>query len=159
MAADNGGGRALFGWSPPARPPGTQLQRLADRIFPATGVGCALYLVAVIALLGIAPHLSVRADLGADGLAALAAGSWCLANFWRCRQAHCLIDGTGWLVLAILAFAEAELGRSVIGGHEQAGFVGVLVVALAFECVWRLARGTNAIIRRDERSGRSRTPG
>ncbi len=149
-------GRALFGWPPPARPPSTRLQRAADRIFPATGAGCALYLVAVIAVLGIAPHLPVRADLAGDGLAALAAGSWCAANFWRCGQAHCLVDGAGWLILAVLAFTEAGLGRSVIGGSEQAVFLGVLVVALAFECGWRLVHGTNAIIRRDGRTGRSR---
>ncbi len=155
MAEDNGG-RALFGWSPPARPPSTRLQHVADRIFPRSGVGCALYIVAVIALLSLAPHLSIRADLAADGLAALAAGSWCLANFWRCRQAHCLIDGSGWLILAVLAFTEAGLGRSVIGGSEQAVFLGLLVVALVFEFVWRLTHGTNAIIRRDERSSRWR---
>ncbi|MEA2504692.1 MAG: hypothetical protein QOG36_1735, partial [Actinomycetota bacterium] len=27
----------------------------------------------------------------ADGLAGLAAGTWCGLNFWRCRQAHCLV--------------------------------------------------------------------
>lgn len=153
--AEGDGGRALFGWSPPARLPSNRLQRVVDRTFPRTGVGCALYIVAVIALLSLAPHLPVRGDLAAGGLAALAAGSWCVANFWRCRQAHCLIDGAGWLMLAVLAFIEAGLGRSVIGGSEEAVFLGVLAVALVFEGVWRLARGTNAIARRDERSGRS----
>ena len=46
----------------------------------------------------------------------------------------------------------AGLGRSVIGGSEPAVFLGVLVVALVFEFVWRLTHGTNAIIRRGERS-------
>ena len=157
--ADNDGGRALFGWSPPALMPSSRLQRVVDRIFPRTGVGCAMYIVVVIVLLSIAPHLSIRADLAADGLAALAAGSWCLANFWRCRQAHCLIDGTGWLLLALLAFAEVGLGRSVIGGSELAVFLGLLVVALVFECVWRMARGTNAITRRHEKPGRGHVSG
>ncbi len=75
-----------------------------------------------------------------------------MANFWRCRQARCLIDGAGWLILVVLAFTEAGLGRSVIGGSEQAVFLGLLVVALVFEFVWRLTHGTNAVIRRDERS-------
>ena len=154
MAADSGG-RALFGWSPPARRAATRLQRLADRMLPPTGIGCALYLMAVIALLIIAPHLSIRADLAAVGLAALAAGSWCLANFWRCRRAPCLIDGAGWPLLAVLAFTEAGLGHSVIGGREQAVFLGLLVLALIFELGWCLSHGTNAIIRRDERSSRS----
>ncbi len=147
--SDGSGERALFGWSPPGRPPSTRLQRVIDRIFPPSGVGCALYIVAVVALLSLARHLSIRGGLAADGLAALAAGTWCLANFWRCRQAHCLIDGTGWLLLALLAFAEVGLGRSVIGGGEQAVFVGLLVVAVVFEFAWRATHGTNAIIRRN----------
>jgi hypothetical protein len=154
MADDSG--RALFGWSPPARPPTTRPQRVIDRIFPATGAGCALYIVAVVALLGTAPHLSIRAGLAADGLAAFAAGSWCAVNFWRCGHAHCLIDGSGWLVLAALAFVGAGLGRSIIGGSEEAVFLGVLVAALIFEFVWSQARGTNAIVRRDQPSSRSR---
>ena len=99
-------------------------------------------------MLGIAPHLPVRAELTVDGLAALAAGAWCAVNFWRCRHAHCVIDAVGWTGLAVLAFAEAGLGRSVIGGYEQAVFAGVLVVALAFEGVWWLARSTNAVVPR-----------
>lgn len=147
--------RALWGWSPPARPAASRLEHRIDRIFPLTGIPCALYLVAVIALLGIAPHLPIRAELAVDGLAALAAGSWCAANFWRCRHAHCVIDAVGWLGLAVLAFVEAGLGHSVIGGYEQAAFAGILVVALAFEGVWRLARGTNAVVPRSRHVSRS----
>jgi hypothetical protein len=139
-------GRALWGWSPPPRPADTPLARQVDRLLLRTGVSCALYIVGVVALLGLAPHLPTRADLAVVGLAALAAGSWCVLNFWRCRHAHCVIDGVGWLGLALLAFVEAGLGHSVIGGHEQSVFLGVLVVALAFEGVWRLARGTNAVV-------------
>ncbi len=153
---EDSGGRALFGWSPPAPSPRTRLQRVVDRVFPRSGVGCALYIVAVIALLSIAPHARVRTGLAADGLAALAGGSWCLANFWRCRHAHCLVDGTGWLILAVVVFIEAGLGRSVIGGSERAVFLGVFVAALVFECVWRLVNGTNAVRRRSDASGRTR---
>jgi hypothetical protein len=155
IAMQEEGRRALWGWSPPARPAAGRLERRVDRIFPRTGVPCALYLLGVIALLGIAPHLPTRAELAVDGLAALAAGSWCAVNFWRCRHAHCVIDTVGWLGLAVLAFAEAGLGHSVIGGYEQAVFAGVLVVALAFECVWSLTHGTNAVMPRSRHVGRS----
>jgi hypothetical protein len=138
-------GRALWGWSPPARPAGTRLEHRMDRILPRTGRSCAVYFLAVIALLSVAPHLPGRADLATDGLAALAAGSWCAVSFWRCRQAHCVISGVGWLGLALLAFAGAGLGHTVIGGYEQPVFLGVLVAALAFEGAWCLARGTNAV--------------
>ena len=148
--------RALWGWSPAARPAATPLQRRVDRILPRTGVSCVLYFLAVIALLGIAPHLPGRADLAVDGLAALGAGSWCGLNFWRCRQAHCVVNEVGWLGLALLAFVGAGLGHSVIGGYEQPVFVGVFVTALAFEGVWRAARGTNAVTARSQQVSRSR---
>ena len=157
--AEEEAGRALWGWSPAARPAGTALQRRADRIVPRTGVSCVLYFLAVIALLSIAPHLPGRAGLAADGLAALAAGTWCGLNFWRCRRAHCVGPRAGWLGLALLAFVGAGLGHSVIGGYEQPVFLGVLVAALAFECVWRAARGTNAVTARSRQVSRSRVTG
>jgi len=68
-------------------------------------------------------------------------------NFWRCRHAHCVVSSTGWLVLSVLAFTGAGLGRSLIGGDEQLVFLAVLAAAVAFEVVWRCARGTSAVTR------------
>ncbi len=34
-------------------------------------------------------------------------GAYCLANFARCREAHCIITGLGWAVLAIVALVAA----------------------------------------------------
>jgi hypothetical protein len=70
---------------------------------------------------------------------------WCAVNFWRCRHAHCVITGAGWLALAAFSFLEAGLGRSVIHGDEGLVFLGVLGVGLAFEGAWYVARGTNAV--------------
>jgi hypothetical protein len=78
-------------------------------------------------------------------LAALAAGTWCGLNFWRCRQAHCLVSAAGWLALSLVAFAEAGLGHSVIYGDEQLVFLGVLVAAFAFEGLRYVAKGSNVI--------------
>ena len=47
------------------------------------------------ALLLLAPELPRRAELAADGVAALAGAAWCGVNFWRCRQAHCLVTTPG----------------------------------------------------------------
>ena len=138
--------RALWGWSPPSLPPHTNLDRLVDRFLPRTGLPLVLCYAAVIAVLVGAPRLPLRAELAADGLAALIAGTWCALNFWRCRHAHCIVSGAGWLALAALSFVEAGLGRSMIHGDEQLVFLAVLVVALIFEGVWCLARGTNAIV-------------
>jgi hypothetical protein len=101
--------------------------------------------VLVIALLNLAPHLPMRANLGADGLAALVAGGWCSLNFWRCRHAHCLVTGTGWLVLALFAIIETGIGRSVIHGDEQIIFLAVLAAGLLFEAGWYLTQRTNAV--------------
>lgn len=143
-AHDCGGARALYGWSPARLPADTPAKRLIDHILPATGAPLTLYYAAVIALLMLAPHLPRRAELAVDGLAALAAATWCSANFWRCRHAHCGVTAAGWFVLGILTFVEVGIGHSMIGGYEQPAFLGILLGGLAFEAYWQLTRGTNA---------------
>lgn len=137
--------RALWGWSPPPLPADSGLKRLVDRLLPRTGVPAALYYGAVVAVLLAAPRLPIRAELGLDALAALAAGGWCALNFWRCRHAHCAVTGGGWLLLSGFCLVEAGMGRSVIHGDEQLVFLAVLAAALVFEAVWQAVRGTNAV--------------
>ena len=138
------GPRALCGWSPPARNADTALKSRVDHLVLGNVVAVMTFVV-VIGLLNVAPHLPLRAELATVGLAALIGGGWCLLNFWRCRHAHCLVTGPGWLALSAFAFVEAVLGHSVIGGDEQLVFVGVLGAALVFEAVWRLTRHTKAV--------------
>lgn len=142
-----GGRRGLWGWSPPRRPAKTALERRVDRFLPRSGLRCLLFVLAIIALLSVAPHLPARERLGADAVAIVAAGGWCALNFWRCRQVHCALTGAGWLALGLLALAEAGLGRSLISGYEQPAFLGVLVIAVIFEGAWYLQHGTNAMAR------------
>jgi len=101
-------------------------------------------------LLLIAPLFAKSAELGIDGLTAVAAATWCGLNFWRCRHAHCLVAAAGWSLLTAFDFGEAVIGRSVIPGNiqgdEQLGFLAVLVAGLVFEGVWARLRGTNAVI-------------
>ena len=138
-------GRALWGWSPPDLPADTPLKRRVDRLLPRSGGPAVAFYAAVAGLLILAPHLPMRAALATDGLAALAAGAWCGLNFWRCRHAHCVVTSTGFLALSVLAFTEAALGHSLIGGYEQPVFLAVLAAGLVFEAVWRWLRGTSAI--------------
>jgi hypothetical protein len=112
-----------------------------------SAVRAAAYFAAVVALLLLAPELPRRAELAADGVAALAGAAWCGVNFWRCRQAHCLVTAAGWVGLSLVAFAGAGLGHSLIYGDEQLVFLGVLLAALAFEGLWCLGKGTNVIVR------------
>src|SRR5689334_5237150 len=139
------GPRALCGWSPPALAADTGTKRIVDRILPSTGLPVVVYFVAIAGLMLAAPMLPKPGELALDAVAAFAAGGWCGLNFWRCRHAHCLVTASGWSVLAALDLGEAFLGRSLIGGDEQLLFLGVLAAGLAFECVWYLARGTNAV--------------
>ena len=131
---------------PPPLPADTAAKRRIDRLLPRSGAPVVLYFAALVALLLFAPELPRRAELAADGLAALAAGAWCGLNFWRCRQAHCLVSGAGWLGLSLVAFAGAALGRSLIYGDEQLVFLGVLLAALGFEGLWYFGKGTNVIV-------------
>ena len=139
------GPRALWGWSPAPYPAETPWARRVDRFFPRTGLPCLLYIVAIVGLLSLAANLAVQGQLAVEGIAFLGAGAWCALNFWRCRHAHCLVSGVGWLGLSLMTFFEAGLGHSVIGGDEQLVFLAVLVIAAVFEGVWYLGNGTNAM--------------
>ena len=138
--------RALCGWSPADLPADTPLKRLVDRFMPRTGVPVILFYLTVAGMLFVAGLLPVRPELALDGLAFLAGGAWCAANFWRCRHAHCVVNAVGWLGLSIFAFYEAALGRSFIWGDEQLVFVSILLLAVGFELVWSARRGTNALV-------------
>lgn len=138
--------RALCGWSPADLPADTALKRTVDRIVPRTGVPVIAFYLAVTGMLLVAGFLPLRPALALDGFAFLAGGAWCAANFWRCRHAHCVVNGVGWLALSVFTFAEAVAGRSFIWGDEQLVFVAVLLLAVGFELVWSAKRGTNALV-------------
>src|SRR5207247_1266712 len=131
--------------SPPGLPADTPAKRRVDRFLPRTGWPAVIYFAAVTGLLGLAQILPAPAYLVVDAAAFLAGGSWCALNFWRCRQAHCLLTGTGWLLLALLAAAEAGLGHSLIGGDEQLVFLAILAIGLGFDAIWYLVHRHNAV--------------
>ncbi len=130
--------RGRRAWSPPALPADTPVKRRVDRVLPR-GRRAVAYFAAVTGLLGLAQLLPAPAYLMMDAAAFLAAGSWCAVNFWRCRQAHCLFTGSGGLLLALFAVAEAGLGHSLIGDDEQLVFLGVLAIGLVVEGTWYLS--------------------
>lgn len=137
--------RGRRAWGPPVLPADTPVKRRVDHLLPRSGWPAVAYFGAVIGLLGLAQSLPAPAYLVVDAVAFLAGGSWCALNFWRCRQAHCLITGAGWLLLALFAGAEAGLGHSVIGGDEQLAFLGILTVGVVFEGFWFLVHRANAV--------------
>lgn len=130
--------------SPTRLPADTPGKRLADRVLPS-GAGQWIFFAAVAAGISVAPVLHSRPSLALGAVATFAASGWCLINFWRCREAHCVVTGYGWAALGVLDVVEFALGRSVIRGDEGIVFVAILVVALAFECGWRARSGTTAL--------------
>ena len=67
-----------------------------------------------------------------------------LANFARCREAHCVVTGTGWSVVAPGAATGAVTGRPTLS-EVWLAFALVALVGHGFEAIWRSARGTNAL--------------
>lgn len=145
---------SCWGWSPAPLAADTLVKRVVDRFLPRTGLPVLAYFAAVVLLVNLAPHLPTVSGRAVDGVAALAAGGWCALNFWRCRHAHCVVTGAGWLGLALFSFAEAALGHSLIGGREGLAFLVVLAAGLAFEGGWYLTNGTNAVHREASGTGR-----
>jgi hypothetical protein len=135
-----------LGCSPPRLANDSAGKRLADRLLP-TGWGRWAFFATVAVGVSVAPHLAARPALGLSGFVTLAAGAWCLVNFWRCREAHCLVSGPGWVALALFEFVELGLGRSLIHGDESLAFVAVLVIALCCECAWRARHHSNVVMR------------
>lgn len=156
-----GPARGMWGWSPPTLPADTVLKRRVDRILPRSGAPLVMYWAVVIGLLAVAAQLPLRGALFMDGLAAVVGGGWCSLNFWRCRHAHCVATGFGWLAFSTVIFTEAALGRTFIDGNEQRVLAGLLVAGLAFEALWCWARGSNAMVSRRTQAWRAspeRTP-
>ena len=139
--------------SPPRLPADTASKHLVDLVLP-TGAAEGVYFVVVAALVIAAPFLPTRPGLAVGALAAVAASAWCLANFRRCREAHCIVTGVGWGALFALELVELGIGRSLIHGTESPAFLGVLVIGLLFECGWQVAFGTNALKRHATGAGK-----
>ncbi len=129
-----------------------------DRLLPRGGLGVVAYFAVSVALFEVAGTFHEPVQSALQGVGTLAAGGWCALNFWRCRHAHCLVTGTGWLALSALCFVGAVVGRSVVGGHEGAVFVAVLLAGCGFECAWRARSGTNAVLRSQSEDGRGLAP-
>jgi hypothetical protein len=105
--------------------------------------GCCVFLV-----VGGVAVVSLRSGPEA-GLAVTAAyltvhSTYCLTNFLRCREVHCIVTGVGWLVLAAVAVWGALAGEDIRRTVWDA-FLAVTIGGFAFELVWKAIRGSNAL--------------
>jgi hypothetical protein len=132
--------------APPASPPRNRFERLLDGYVDATAPfirGCSAFLtVAVAAVVTFA--LGPTGGLLLEAAFFLTAGAYCLANFVRCREAHCVVTGLGWSALALVGLGGVLTGHD-LRGREWVAFLLVALAGHAFEAAWRLARGTNAL--------------
>jgi hypothetical protein len=71
-------------------------------------------------------------------------GSYCLANFIRCREAHCVVTGWGWSALGVVAMWGAVTGDEILGALWNA-FAVIALLGFAFEAAWTMRRGINAV--------------
>ena len=72
------------------------------------------------------------------------AGTYRLANFARCREAHCVVTGIGWPVLTIASVVGVLAERDIRAGTWLA-FLVIALVGYAFEAVWKAGHGSNAL--------------
>lgn len=133
---------------PPALPASTRWHRIADRflrgVYALGNMGLLAVLLGGFFIASLLPdHLGVW-------LAAalyLAVGLYCSVNFWRCREAHCVVTGIGFTTLGISLLLAAAGVPTFISEHDGQILLGTLVLAVGFEAVWRALHGTNAVRR------------
>jgi hypothetical protein len=106
--------------------PGTRTARHAvDRyrraVEPAVrGVAGVVVTVAFFAAGGA---VAGRAGLAIASVWVAIAGTYCLANFWHCRETHCAITGPGWTLAAVLGCTGAGNRPVLVPGERRGGGV------------------------------------
>src|SRR5215470_4465596 len=72
-----------------------------------------------------------RAGLAIASIWVAIAGTYCLANFWHCRETHCAVTGPGWTLAALLGFAAALAPGASLSWYRVTVEAMVFVVILA----------------------------
>jgi hypothetical protein len=100
---------------------------------------------AVRGMAGVAVTLALFAAAGAAGRRfagawMLAAGLYCVANFWHCRETHCAVTGPGWTLAGLL-----ELAATLTPGGSLAWY-RVIVQAAVFLVVLGAGYGLEYVV-------------
>jgi hypothetical protein len=108
--------------------------------------------VGVIVTVGV--FLVAAAIGGMPGVALAAAwvlvtGTYCLANFWCCRETHCVLTGSGWSVLGLFALAAAAAPGGALGWFRVdvlgLAYVAILGAGYGFECLVAARTGRHVL--------------
>jgi hypothetical protein len=121
------------------------------------GAGLARYLRVVGALVrgpqGVAIIVAVfvgagalggRAGLALAGTYLVFLGTYCVLNFWHCRETHCMVTGPGWTVAGLLGWAGAVVPGGALAWYTvnvaSLATIGMLVAGYGLE--WAVAATT-----------------
>jgi hypothetical protein len=132
--------------APPTSAPRNRFERVLDAYTSLTAPflrGCFVFVTVAAAFL-VTSALGVVSGLLVEAGFFIVAGAYCLANFARCREAHCIVTGIGWSALALASLGAVLAGRDIRADE----WVAFLVIALAghgFEAVWSAVHGSNAL--------------
>ncbi len=132
--------------APVAAPPENAFERALDTYTNLTAPvlrGCCLFPILAAVVWG-SFRLGMPGGLWLAAAYFLVFGSYCLANFARCREAHCVVTGWGWLALGVIGTWGAFTGHDVLGVLWNA-FAVVAIAGFAFEAVWTTTQGTHAL--------------
>ncbi len=123
---------------------GDVAERYRHAVEPAVrGIAGVLVTVAFFAA---AAAVGGRAGVAIASGWVVVAGTYCMANFWHCRETHCAVTGPGWTLAAVLGFAAALAGLSWYRVNvETIVFVVILAAGYGLEYLVAARTGRRAL--------------
>jgi len=105
--------------------------------------------VVTVAFFAVAAAVGGRGGVAIASAWVAVAGSYCLANFWHCRETHCAVTGPGWTLTAALGFAAALAPGAALSWYrvnvETLVFVVILAAGYGLQCVVAARTGRRAL--------------
>jgi hypothetical protein len=132
--------------APPAAPARNAFERALDAYTDLAAPflrGCFLFPI-LAAVVWSSFRLGIPDGLWLAAAYSLVFGGYCLANFTRCREAHCVVTGWGWSALGVVGLWGALTGHDMLGALWNA-FAIIALIGFAFEAVWTMRWGHNAL--------------
>jgi hypothetical protein len=126
---------------------GAVVERYRRAVEPAVR-GVAGVVVTVV-FFAAAAAVGGRAGVTVASMWVATAGTYCLANFWHCRETHCAVTGPGWTLAAVLGFAAALTPGAAPAWYrvnvETIVFVVILAVGYGLEHLAAARTGRRAL--------------
>jgi hypothetical protein len=126
---------------------GGVVERYRRAVEPAVrGVAGA---VVTVVFFAAAAAVGGRAGLAIASTWVAIVGTYCLANFWHCRETHCAVTGPGWALAAVLGFAAALAPGAGLSWYrvdvETIVFVVILAAGYGLEYLVAARTGRRAL--------------